>query len=152
MKNIKKLLIVVMLVLTLFSAVGVNNVYADGQDIKNDVCGFVPDEITGLVATIVTIIKIGVPIILIILGMIDMGKAVASQKEDEIKNGQKKLLSRCVAAGITFFVVAIVQLLVNIVTKSNGDSELWNCIARFVGASDNNTVLDNQATGEGKGA
>lgn len=150
MKNVKKLLIVVMLVLTLFSAVGVNNVYADGQDISGNICTLVPDEITNLVATIVTIIKIGVPIILIILGMIDMGKAVASQKEDEIKNGQKKLLSRCVAAGITFFVIAIVQLLVNIVTQNSG-SQLWNCIAKFVGASNDTTVLDKQGAGETQG-
>ena len=40
----------------------------------------VPGQIAGLISTIVTLIKIAVPIILIILGMLDMGKAVASQK------------------------------------------------------------------------
>ena len=90
----------------------------------------VPHEIASIITTIVTIIKIGVPIILIVMGMIDMGKAVASQKDDEIKKGQKTLISRCIAAGIVFFVVAIVQLLVGIV--ANGDSEIWTCVSDLV--------------------
>ncbi len=96
----------------------------------------IPSDLINIVSTIVTIIKIGVPIILIVLGMIDMGKAVASQKEDEIKKGQKILLSRCIAAGIVFFVVAIVQLLVNIInstTDKNGEENtIWKCVELFV--------------------
>ena len=92
-----------------------------GGSLCGGVC--VPTSIINIIRTIVTIIKIGVPIILVVLGMIDMGKAVASQKEDEIKKGQKILISRCIAAGIVFFVVAIVKLLVNIIdTDDNGNS------------------------------
>ena len=58
-----------------------------------------------------------------------MGKAVASQKEDEIKKGQKTLISRCIAAGIVFFVVAIVQLMMSIV--SGADNENENIITCF---------------------
>ena len=92
----------------------------------------VPISLVNIVSTIVTLIKIGVPIILIVLGMIDMGKAVASQKEDEIKKGQKILLSRCIAAGITFFVVAIVQLLFSIINGSTEGNPTWSCIDKFV--------------------
>ena len=143
MKNVKKILIVVMLVLTLFSAVGVSNVYAATTSTPAKCADVdVPPQLTGIVALVINVIKIGVPIILVVLGMIDMGKAVASQKEDEIKKGQKILLSRCIAAGITFFVVAIVQLLVGIVTsvdKSNtsGTDEkgIWeSCICHFFDA------------------
>ena len=89
----------------------------------------VPISLVNIVSTIVTLIKIGVPIILIVLGMIDMGKAVASQKEDEIKKGQRTLISRCIAAGIVFFVVAIVQLMMSIV--SGADNENENIITCF---------------------
>ena len=34
-----------------------------------------------------------------------------------------------------FFVVAIVQLIVNIITTNSDDSGLWNCICKFVGCS-----------------
>ena len=104
----------------------------------NAVCAGVeiPTALTSIVSIIVTLIKVVVPIILIILGMIDMAKAVASQKDDEIKKGQKTLLSRCIAAGIVFFVVAIVQLLVSIVSKTGEDTQNeWNtCICHFVGS------------------
>ena len=91
----------------------------------------IPSEITNITSTVVNLIKIVVPIILIILGMLDMGKAVASQKEDEIKKGQKTLMSRCIAAGIVFFVVAIVQLLINIISPEGKDT-IWNCIDTII--------------------
>ena len=91
----------------------------------------VPNSIINIVSTVVNLIKIAVPIILIILGMLDMGKAVASQKEDEIKKGQKILMSRCIAAAIVFFVVAIVQLLINIIAP-DGKEGIWNCIDSII--------------------
>ena len=92
----------------------------------------VPNQLINIVHTIVTLIKIAVPIILIILGMLDMAKAVASQKDEEIKKGQKTLLSRCIAAGIVFFVVAIVQLLFSIINGSTEGNKTWECIDKFL--------------------
>ena len=95
----------------------------------------IPGAIAGIISIVINIIKIGVPIILIILGMIDMGKAVASQKEDEIKKGQKTLISRCIAAGIVFFVVAIVQLMLSIVEGAdNGNQNIIDCFDDIINA------------------
>jgi len=102
----------------------------------------VPNTLINILSTIINLIKIAVPIILIILGMIDMGKAVASQKEDEIKKGQKTLISRCIAAAIVFFVVAIVQLVVGIINPDGGADDtnsIINCIDTIVnGVSEKN--------------
>ena len=103
--------------------------YADITSCSSLGIDLIPGAIAGIISIVINIIKIGVPIILIILGMIDMGKAVASQKEDEIKKGQKTLISRCIAAGIVFFVVAIVQLMMSIV--SGADNEIENIITCF---------------------
>ena len=103
--------------------------YADITSCSSLGIDLIPGAIAGIISIVINIIKIGVPIILIILGMIDMGKAVASQKEDEIKKGQKTLISRCIAAGIVFFVVAIVQLMMSIV--SGADNENENIITCF---------------------
>lgn len=54
--------------------------------------------------------QIGIPIILIVLGTIDLGKAVIASKEDEIKNAQKMLIKRAMYAVAVFFVVTIVSL------------------------------------------
>ena len=72
---------------------------------------------------IIPLIQIGIPIILIILGMLDLGKAVMASKDDEIKNAQKMLIKRCSYAIAIFFVVMIVQLVFGLLT-STGDAEI----------------------------
>ena len=107
--------------------------YADITSCSSLGIDLIPGAIAGIISIVINIIKIGVPIILIILGMIDMGKAVASQKEDEIKKGQKTLISRVIAAAIVFFVVAIVQLMLSIVSGASGDTNVWSCVCQLLG-------------------
>lgn len=112
---------------------GFNNVYALDT---NAICSneyLIP--FINIISTVVNLIKIVVPIILIILGMLDMGKAVASQKDENIKKGQKNLLSRCITAAIVFFVVAIVQLLMGIISNATGDNGIVDCVCKFIGAN-----------------
>ena len=59
---------------------------------------------------IIPLIQVGIPIILIVLGMLDLGKAVVASKEDEIKAAQKLLIKRAIYAVAIFFVVLIVNL------------------------------------------
>ena len=42
-----------------------------------------------VVGIIINVVWIGVPILLIVLGSIDLGKAVISSKEDEVKKAKK---------------------------------------------------------------
>ena len=105
--------------------------YEDIDDCNNIGIPLIPGQIAGIIVTVINLIKIGVPVILIILGMIDMGKAVATQKEEEIKKGQKTLMSRCIAAAIVFFVVAIVQLLLNIIVGDGSDTDNKNILDCF---------------------
>jgi surface polysaccharide O-acyltransferase-like enzyme len=91
----------------------------------------VPVPIINIVHTIVELIKIGVPILLVIFGMLDLGKAVMAQKEDEIKKGQQTFIKRLIAAAIVFFVIVIVQLVFNL--ASGGDeANIWSCVEKFV--------------------
>ena len=110
--------------------------YEDITKCSNLGIPLIPGQIAGIIVTVINLIKIGVPVILIVLGMIDMGKSVATQKEEEIKKGQKTLMSRCIAAAIVFFVVAIVQLLLNII--SSDDKDIWNCVCQLLGNSAEN--------------
>ena len=97
-------------------------------------CGATDLEFSGtfpyVVHTIILIIKIAVPVLLIIFGMIDLGKAVIAQKEEEIKKGQQTFLKRAIAAVIVFFVIQIVQLIVRFV--SNNDTSISNCFNCFI--------------------
>ena len=72
------------------------------------------DKIVNIIRFVYNAIKIGVPIILVVVGMFDMGKAITQQKEDEIKKAQTLLVKKAVAALIVFLMFAFVQLIVNI--------------------------------------
>ena len=83
---------------------------------------------------IIPIIQIGIPIILIVLGMFDLGKAVVASKEDEIKAAQKLLVKRVVYAVAIFFVVFIVTVIFNLVAGNGSETSgaanwknCWNC-------------------------
>ena len=72
---------------------------------------------------IMPVIWIGIPIILILMGTIDLGKAVISSDDKEIKASTGRLVKRIVYAVIIFFMVTIVQLVMSIITKS-GDEDM----------------------------
>ena len=71
---------------------------------------------------IIPLIQIGIPIILIVLGMLDLGKAVVASKEDEIKSAQKMLIKRCIYAVAIFFVVLIVNVVFGLLGSTKDDS------------------------------
>ena len=72
------------------------------------------------------IIQIGIPILLIVMGTIDLGKAVMSSDDKEIKGATGKLIKRAIAAVAVFFVTTIVSLLMGLFTKSNTNIEGTN--------------------------
>ena len=97
-------------------------------------CGDIGISFSGMlpyiVSVIVLVIKIVVPILLIVFGMLDLAKAIMAQKEDEIKKGQQTFIKRCIAAVIVFFVVMVVQMIVSFVSNDNDD--ISSCLKCFV--------------------
>lgn len=65
------------------------------------------------------IIQIGIPILLIVMGSIDLGKAVMSSDDKEIKGATSKLIKRAIAAVAVFFVTTIVSLLMGMFGKTD---------------------------------
>jgi len=72
----------------------------------------------------IPLLQIGIPIVLIVLGMIDLGKAVIASKEDEIKKAQGMLIKRLIYAIAVFFVVTIVMLVFGIFAQSGADDDI----------------------------
>ncbi len=80
------------------------------------------------ISTVVTIIKIGVPVLLVIFGMLDLGKAVMSNDEKEMKGAQTKLIKRVLYAVLIFFIFAIVQWVFGILDdNAKGEKSCLNC-------------------------
>lgn len=90
-----------------------------------DVCtnvfpgGGIPSKIAYLIHVAILAIQIVVPLLLIIWGMLDLGKAVIEQKEENIKKGQQTLIKRVIAAVLVFFVISIATLVVKFVAEDS---------------------------------
>ena len=67
------------------------------------------------------ILQIGIPIILIVLGTLDLGKAVISSDDKAVKEAQSKLIKRCIYAILVFFIVTLINLLFTMVGNIAGD-------------------------------
>lgn len=84
--------------------------------------------IFGIIGWVLLIIKIAVPIILIVMGMIDMTKAIMSKKDDEIKTAQTTLIKKAIAAVTVFLIVTLVTLIFTTIMKQTDYKACKNCI------------------------
>lgn len=83
-----------------------------------DVCGDL-NMVWTIFGYIILAIQIVVPLLLIISGMITMAKAVMEKDEKEIKKAQNLLVKKLIAAVITFLIIAVVKLVVNLVATGD---------------------------------
>ena len=100
------------------------------------ICG-IPAGLALMIHDIYNLLKICVPIVLIIMGMIDLLKGVASQKEDEIKRAQGSFLKKLIVAAIVFLTFSIVRLVFNFANSGNNAGEsksIWNCVDGIINA------------------
>ena len=92
-------------------------------------CGnLIPDEI----GTVYNILLVAVPIMIVLFGIIDFVKAVASGKEDEIKKNTSTFIKRLITGIIVFFVLALVKLVVNLI-QTNNTSDAVECLNEIFG-------------------
>ena len=80
-----------------------------------------------LVGRILGIFKIVIPLLVIIFGMIDLGKAVVASKDDEIKKAAKSLLFRALAGILIFFIPTIVGFCFTLADGFNSDGDYSVC-------------------------
>ena len=100
--------------------------------------------IPNIVSLLVTLVKIVVPVLLILFGMLDLGKAVMAQKEDEIKKSQGVFVKRLISAALVFFVVMIVQTVFNLVAKQ--ETKVWNCVSCLINGVSSDVDVDANST------
>lgn len=107
------------------------------QDVKNSYSsGYNPDEFTAtafcqreetkgafrVIGWAIFIIKILIPIILIVVGTIDIGKAIIGSKDDDLKKAIKTLAIRVIAGIVIFFIPSIL----NFVLKIFNGNDIYN--------------------------
>ena len=91
----------------------------------------IPAAITNIFHTLFLLVKWGVPILLVIWGSWDLGKAVMAQKDDEIKNAQKLFIKKLIVAVCVFLVPTFLQIVLGVVNGSGdagNSNECWSVI------------------------
>lgn len=86
-------------------------------------------NVIAIVRLVMNIICIAVPIIMILMGTIDLFKAVTAGKDEDIKKKQKALITRIIAGVLVFLVPTIVSVIMNLIGVSSW-RECWNNAAK----------------------
>jgi len=94
-----------------------------------------------ITSTAMTIVKILIPILLVITGMISFFKVtISSNVEDEMKKAKTKLINSIIAAVVIFFTFSIVNFVVTLVAGSN--NKFMSCVECFVNVEKCNKVSE----------
>lgn len=89
---------------------------------------YIPYQIVSIVRAGVSFIKIGVPIIFIIMGMLDFGKVVLGKPDKEMDKAKKSFGYRLLSAALVFLVVSIVEMVLPIITTEDKVLNCTKCI------------------------
>lgn len=119
-KNKANKLVVFTILLTIMSC---TVVFADRID-YNNICN--DDRILNLMQMlgwIINLLKIIVPLIIIVLGMIDFGKAVIASDDKATSKAASSLVKRFIAGIVIFFIPTIVFTILNSTKISNENDQ-----------------------------
>ncbi len=94
-------------------------------------CDFCSDlqPVISLLQNVVNLFQWGIPMVLIIFGLIDLGKAVIAGKEDEMKKAQSALIKRFIYAIAVFLLVTLVTFAMGLVGSTKW-KECWNNVGK----------------------
>jgi len=85
----------------------------------------IPGDIVSIINYLYIGIQVIVPVVLILFGMIELGKAVTSQKEDEIKKAQSSFFKKLIVAVLVFLTLSVVKFVFDF---AGGADNIWSCI------------------------
>ena len=100
------------------------------SNVDNDKCqGILTDEMINILNRAIKYIRIIAPILLVIFGFVDFGKAVLSDDKDELKKATSKFTKRAIIVVVIFFVPLIVGFLIDAFNSVSDKSitDLINC-------------------------
>ena len=90
-----------------------------------------------LVGRILMVFKIAIPILLIVFGMIDLGKAVIASKDDAVEKATQTLIKRLIAGVVIFFIPFLVGAIFSLIDSFkdlNSDEYNYNVCQKCVTA------------------
>ena len=127
-------LLLIMLCFNLY----INTAFADyklpgyGDPIACGNINNIPPRIPQVMSGLISIVQVIVPVLMVIFGVIDLVKALSTQKEDEIKAQQKTLVKRIIVGSLIFLVVLLTKFFVNIAASGDENKRsIISCVDCF---------------------
>ncbi len=87
-------------------------------------------------------VKIAVPVLIILFGLIDLYKAVTASKDDAIKKAVRSIALRVVAGVFVFLLPGLVQFALNLVQEWSDYQVNWCCCTECLLNGDCNVNID----------
>lgn len=97
-----------------------NSSFGDNESSKD--CSEVLGETADVINTIITLVRIAVPIIIILLGTFDLSKASLSGDPQSSKKAVNTFIKRLIIGVFIFFIPMFVDIIVNAINNVSGDS------------------------------
>lgn len=119
-KSLKKKIISLIILIMLFP-LGVKAVDEIETCVKDDVsyiqeCACIPAAVADVTSFVYKGLKIAGPVLLIIIGSFNLGKAIVATDEKGIEKAKKNLVNKFIAAAAIFLVFSIIQMAISIVS------------------------------------
>ena len=133
MKKIKYYLVLI----SMFILVTPVIVHADLEYVGCGNSEGIPKPLTQMTSMLYTILMIGVPLVLILFGVITMIKALKEGDADEVLKAKNKLIKKFAMAAIIILLMGITQFAMLRVTSNEGDrNSVISCLKCFMFQSD----------------
>lgn len=101
------------------------------QSCGNGMLTKIPPLIPKVVSVIYTIVQMAVPVVLVIMGSLDLMKGITAGKEDEMKKGQQLFVKRLISGVLVFLVFIVVKLVISF-AADNTSSNIMDCTECFI--------------------
>lgn len=136
LKNISKISLILIVSLIFIDFVGAesyNNFRGPLRSCGNGLITDIPSPLTEAFMVIYNVIQVAVPIVLVIMGSIDLTKSMAAGKEEEIAKGRQLFIKRLIAASLVFFSFLIVKFVIGLVAADeNSANRIIDCANCFI--------------------
>lgn len=99
-------------------------------DLDKSICNGSMKNIWSLIGTVIFWIQIAVPVLIILLGTIDLAKAVLSGDEKKIKENLNSFIRRVIYGAAIFFITLIVQIVFGAVADADTGNACFKCVQK----------------------
>ncbi len=149
-KKIFRILIVVMVVALMTGCDTIDKLDFNGACVKCGSDTYFPAYLVKLCANIIGFIQVMVPVIIIIVGMIDLFKAVIASDEKKMSESKDSLIRKTIAGIMIYLVIAIVEFAFTAIPDlTNSDIDVMECISYFLTGPDRDSHCPDRVTGNG---